>query len=342
MTRRIQDLRVEYPKWKVDIEESYLQAIDLSFRYLIEAIGDVPLDSMTREHAEQFMIWLMRRYPNRNTVKGYIKTIRPAFRWAMYARRWLREDVFAIPLPKVTQGRDRTYKPQEIERLLKATNPLGRLRILFAYRCGLRKGEMLNLRFSDIDLNSDKPLLHIQPRSETLDTWAWSPKSKCYRTLPLPDVLVEAVKQRRKELPLDIPYINLTPLRYYKLRYMLERKTLTSAQRKSPDQNFTPWWKRIFAKSGVKESGTYHDLRRTYGSEMAHEVPAPVLMYLMGHSDLQTTMKFYVRIDQSRAIEQARGISQIKQSGCGASLPGPLVPQTSTLTELSYTPTYNH
>jgi integrase len=42
---------------------------------------------------------------------------------------------------------------------------------------------------------------------------------------------------------------------------------------------------------------TLHDLRRSFGSRYAAVVPAPVLQKLMRHASIQTTMRFYVAID---------------------------------------------
>ncbi|MCH9022341.1 MAG: tyrosine-type recombinase/integrase [Planctomycetes bacterium] len=49
---------------------------------------------------------------------------------------------------------------------------------------------------------------------------------------------------------------------------------------------------------------TPHALRRTFGTKLASKnTPLKVLMDLMGHSKLETTMKYYVKVndDQKRA-----------------------------------------
>lgn len=52
---------------------------------------------------------------------------------------------------------------------------------------------------------------------------------------------------------------------------------------------------KIATNAGLKIS--LHDLRRSFASRYASEVPAPVLQRLMRHSDIKTTLKFYTNID---------------------------------------------
>lgn len=49
-----------------------------------------------------------------------------------------------------------------------------------------------------------------------------------------------------------------------------------------------------------------HCLRHTFGTEMAKKVPLPVLCHLMGHADIETTMRYVdVGEDQKRAAIDA-------------------------------------
>ena len=49
--------------------------------------------------------------------------------------------------------------------------------------------------------------------------------------------------------------------------------------------------------STVKKFATAHDLRRSFGTRWASRVKPAVLQQLMRHSDIGTTMKYYVRLD---------------------------------------------
>ena len=116
---------------------------------------------------------------------------------------WLAEDVFKVPLMKTAEERDRIYTPEEWALMYEAASPLWRLRMRLAKMCGLRKAEVLHLRYVDIDLQ--KMVLHVQVRKETLWEMFWEPKGKNVRTLPLPDKVAELVEYQRQELPSDQP-----------------------------------------------------------------------------------------------------------------------------------------
>lgn len=293
------------------------------------------LKYMTIEHAEQFQLWLLNRYA-KTTVNIYMKIIRPVFRFAM-RRNWVKDDLFAVPLLKITEQRERIYEPQEAERLLEASNQQWGLRIMLAYACGLRRAEVLNLNFCDCDFT--RRLIHIQPKKETHRTWAWEPKGKTCRTLPMPEEVAGLFQAQREFLPVDQPYACLTEIRYWRLKQLMRRGELSERIRLCPDENFSTPFKKILRRANVAD-GTFHDLRRTYGTMMAEAgIPQHELAYLMGHNDSKTTEKYYIRLRQRHVIERARGVAIVKhKSGRHDSNVRQIGPQPIALAKLSYAP----
>jgi len=316
MSSTISGLRKEYLSHNRRISYSTAKLTDRSFRYLLKAIGDMELRYMKSEHAEQFQLWLLNRY-SRTSVNIYMKIIRPAFRYAM-RRNWMKDDVFAVPLLKVTENRERIYEPDEVDRMLKQANQLWRLRIILAYSCGLRRAEVLHLRFCDFDFQ--RMLVHIQARQETQQIFAWEPKGRTNRTLPLPEKAAQLIKARKKELPSEQPYVCLSEIRYFrlmqiKLMQIKKKGKFSERLRLCPDENFSKPFKAILQRANVPD-GTFHDLRRTYGTMMAEAgIPQHELAYLMGHNDSKTTEKFYIRLRQRRVIERARAAACVKHIG---------------------------
>lgn len=305
MSSTIQDLREHYLADNRRIKWSTQQLTDRAFKYLLRAIGNMELRYMKIEHAEQFQLWLLNRY-SKTTVNIYMKIIRPVFRFAI-RRGWIKEDVFAIPLLKVTEERERIYEPQEVERIIEVTNQIWRLRIMLAYLCGLRRSEALNITFSDLDFQ--RKFIHIQPKKETHQTWAWEPKGKTCRTLPMPEDVEELLHAQREELPPDQPYACLSEIRYWRLKQLIRRGQLSERVRLCPDENFSKPFKLILRRANVS-NGTYHDLRRTYGTNMAEAgIPQHELAYLLGHNDSKTTERYYIKLRQRHVIERARGVA---------------------------------
>jgi len=67
-------------------------------------------------------------------------------------------------------------------------------------------------------------------------------------------------------------------------------------------------------KTGNVKYASAHDLRRSFGNRWAKRVPTPVLMRLMRHENIQTTMAYYVDLDASELAEDLYSL----QDRCGS------------------------
>lgn len=302
-THKLTVLAGEYLQNYRRISWSTVQLTKRSFKLLIKAVGDIELEYFTVEHAEIFQNWLLDRFA-RTTANIYIKTIRPAFRWAM-RHHWLEKDVFAIPLSKPSKRKMRIYEPSEFKAMLDvAADNMWRARLLLAKTCGLRRSEVLNLTTSDIDY--DRGLIYVQPKQETRTCWAWETKDRECRALPLLDSVAEVLIKRQDELPEGYPYLMITDIRYWHIQQKRRQGKLSQRIRLCPDENFNTPFQKILRRARVAH-GTFHDLRKTYLTEMAESgLPLHWLQKLAGHSNSQTTMNYYVTVRQKRMLTEAR------------------------------------
>ena len=326
----VSELRDHYLAYNQRLEESTKGSYKRAVEAFIRAMGNVELKQLSVEHAEQFQMWLCNRYPSRTTVNIYMKSCRAVFNYGK-RRGLISGDMFAVRLMQVIEGRQRVYKDDEVERLLDAANSMWRTRILFGYVCGMRRGEALNLTFADIDETNME--VHVQSKRQTSRTWQWYTKNKTNRTLPITKALLIAVKQRRHELPLDQEYICLSESRCWRLLNLQRLGQLKDRNRKCPDENFAPPYKRILRKAKVAD-GTFHDLRRSYGTQTSNKVPMPVLMYMMGHADIKTTARYYIKNEQAQNVETARqAVNEIGVTRLERATPAPPA-RCSSQTEL--------
>lgn len=321
VTRKLTVLAGEYLQNYRRISWSTRQLTKRSFKLLVKAVGDIDLEYFTVEHAEIYQNWLLDRFA-RTTANIYIKTIRPAFRWAM-RHHWIEKDVFAIPLSKPSKRKMRIYEPSEFKAMLdSATNNMWRARLLLAKTCGLRRSEVLNLTTSDIDY--DRGLLYIQSKKETRSTWAWEPKGRECRALPLLDSVAQVLIKRQDELPEGYPYPMITDIRYWHIQQKRRQDKLSERIKICPDENFAIPFQKILRRARVAH-GTFHDLRKTYLTEMAESgLPIHWLQKLAGHSDSQTTMTYYVTVRQQRMLTEARRLlgQIIGETGIEPAAPG--------------------
>ena len=82
------------------------------------------------------------------------------------------------------------------------------------------------------------------------------------------------------------------------------------------------------AKTGKVKYATAHDLRRSFGTRWAKLVKTPVLMRLMRHENIATTMAFYVNLDCDDVTEQLYRVGSVLGS-VGASSPETGGPETT-------------
>lgn len=333
MTRKLTNLVCEYLQAKQNrMAWSTKQLTKRSFRYLIGLTGDIELEFFTIEHAESYLNHLLDKY-SKTTARIYIKTIRPIFRWAM-RKKWIETDVFDISLPKGTNKRMRIYEPSEFQAMLDAATLLWRGRQLLAKTSGLRRSEVLNLNISDIDY--EQGVVHIQPKKDTRDGWAWEPKGRCSRTVPLTETTANVLMEMQDEIPTGQAYLMLSEIRCWRVLQMKRKGELPDRIRLCPDENFSTPFRRILQRARVAH-GTFHDLRKTYLTEMAESgLPMHWLQKLAGHSSYQTTMTYYVAIREKKMLTEAKRLSQ--QIGETGYDPATSRPPAARSTKLSYSP----
>lgn len=150
--------------------------------------------------------------------------------------------------------------------------------------CGLRRGEMLALRWSDID--EARGVLHVQRQRLEVDRQSivTRPKSlNSIRDIPLDDDLLSLL--RLNIGPTDDILSGVSP------------KTLAEALDRALQRAQLP---RV----------TLHGLRHTMAAVAAEDgVEVKILQSLMGHAHYQTTADIYAHVNQRPRIEAARLIS---------------------------------
>ena len=260
----------------------------ISLEYLQEFCPIKDLADITPALLDDFKTWLKnrtektrpitrKRQPRMRGVLGphginrtlqSIKTImRKAETWGLIQQqRW--NIVTKIKTPK---GRVEFFTPDEISQLLAyartmaaeyppAKRPPWETIILLGARAGLRRGEMQNLMWSDIDFK--KGILSITPKKD------WSPKDYECRDIPLSKDL----KEHLQKLPKRGAYV------IYDIY----------GQRLSIDSVTTYFRDKIVKKCHL--SGNVHKLRHTFASHLVQNgVDLYTVSKLLGHSSIKTT-----------------------------------------------------
>ena len=199
--------------------------------------------------------------------------------------------------------------------------------IALAATTGMRKSEMLNLTWRDVDFERCAIRVTAKRRGTfkgrdgaTYPVLAWSAKSYQDRTIPIPESTLAAARpasqpERQLGLCVSVPRhgSESSPLNWisgemgpnYQLvnnmavRFKaIQRKArAAAAAQQGTETGDVPW-----------PVGSIHDLRRTYGTHMAREIPLHVLKEYLGHADIKTTQAFYLAAESQDAANTRRAL----------------------------------
>ncbi|MBN2136192.1 MAG: site-specific integrase [Sedimentisphaerales bacterium] len=204
------------------------------------------------------------------------------------------------------------YTSDEIDRILRSASQFQNAEVLewdlmitLAVTTGMRKSELLNMAWSDIDFAEMR--IEVTPKKNTDETWEWRIKDTDRRFLPLKEDVSRLLVHLQDSRPEGYPYVLVPPGRYDHIQHVLRpngKWTLSSARNKVVN-NFTKQFNRILAIARV-EKRTFHDIRKTAITEWFRQgLSEYEVMTLAGHANFATTHKFYLAVADD-LIERAR------------------------------------
>ncbi len=171
----------------------------------------------------------------------------------------------------------------------------------FILQTGLRTGELIGLKWSDIDW--EKRVIHIQRSMEyrySVGEWRiGEPKSKSgYRDVPLTEEAV-AILKRQKEKLREIKVINMQ----FKEHVFLSRKG-------EPTKNsaYDTTLFKLCDKAGIRRF-SMHVLRHTMATRCIEGGMRPkTLQVILGHANVGITMNLYVDVTEEEKFKEVEKI----------------------------------
>ena len=295
------------------VRDSTLVQHDIAMRHFIETIGNIDYQHVKHEHGERFIQACLDRGNSPATINKKIRSLKRLFQLAKQ-RGQLEENPFLyVRKPKASQRKVRVYTDEECDRLIKSAclfSGTGCVRwdylIVVALCTGMRRGELLNTIWSDLDF--DRQTIDVSPKENTDQTWEWHIKDTHRRTLPLTKEVTLLVAQLRHGQSKSSPYVFVPPSRYARIQKAREQGRWTVQNGICPVNNFTRQFKKILAKAKI-ENCEFHDLRRTCLTRwFAKGLREYDVMNLAGHADFETTRRFYLAVRED-LLQRARKAS---------------------------------
>jgi integrase len=241
--------------------EIYKLALDKFYSY----IGDIKVSKISQYHIDKFKLFLLKNV-SANTVNIYLRMLKASFNHAI---RWndIEKNPFkGVEMVKVPERAPIHFKKEEFSKVLGAIQEDWlRDAVLFTLLTGVRRGEMINLRWEEVDMESK--LVHIQS-SATFRT-----KAGKRRAIPLNDTALEILRKR---------------ITMQDCEYVFSNKG---------KQLYAHWVTKKFRQyvrgQGLNRLLHFHSLRHTFATWL---VKAGVSIYevqkLLGHSNVTVTQVY--------------------------------------------------
>ena len=301
------------------IRESTRREYRSAMEDFIRVVGNRDIQTITIKDGEYYRQHCLDRGNRPATVAKKLTEIKCIFETAVYRRQLDENPLGKIRMPKSPKNDIHVYSDAECERFLKVAWEFVQeakedhavrwdLLILTALCTGLRRGELLNSTWSDIDFESQ--IISVAPKDETPETWQWLIKDTDRRTLPLTEELTQMLAEHQGCRPEGYPYVFVPPARYDFIQHRLRSRGFWtySDSRLKVINNFGRDFGRILTRAAIRR-GEFHDLRRTaICNWLAEGLSELEVMKLAGHADFKTTHRYYLKV-RDGLVDRARQAS---------------------------------
>jgi integrase len=297
-----------------------------AFRPVRERLGNRSLQSVTKADIENLVDWMLTSGRKRGgrpgsglgprSVRLTLGRLKAAFEMAVDEGRLVRNVVKLVTPPEYKPEERDVWSRTQVRKFLRTASAT---RLHAAWRLslyGLRRGEVLGLRWSDIDLKAKT--LAIQQARVLVDYKVRIEEPKSHngkRTLPMDDDLVLTLAELRRRQASEsakageLYAAGLGDLDWYTEgdQYVVVDELGMPIHPESYSDEFT----RVFKLAGLPKI-RLHDSRHTTLSLMEKAgVPISIVSKWAGHYDSSFTMKAYVHANDDDLKQGRRALAKI-------------------------------
>jgi len=211
--------------------------------------------------------------------------------------------------------------PSEFKAVLLTTSER-RVQALYGvmYGAGLRYGEAINLLWNGKDIDFERSRINIEKRPATRSIPPFLVKDYEKRSIPMPQWVQNMLLKLHTEAPEGCPFAFVSLQRWPRLRKKWQKLLKGGNSNKWENHmvanNVLRNFRAACCRAGIKvdESLTLHCLRKSYAQNLADNgTPISTLKSLMGHSDIQTTSKFYLQSTDANEERACQALDRIME-----------------------------
>jgi len=315
------------PRLSPKTVESYRELIRL---HITPGIGTIRLQGLKPLHIQRFYSQLLetgRRDGRGGLSARTVRYIHTVLRLALkYAVRWElipRNPAELVDPPALQKRELDTHDAQETRAFLDSLHGSPYyLPALLAAATGMRRGEVLALKWEDIDLPAGILVVRRSLSQTGAGVREKSTKTGRERIVTLPGLLVDALEAHQAQQRIELA------LHGARTEFVVCRP---DGSHYAPD-SFTSQYTRWLKFRGI--TYRFHQLRHGHASQL-HEAGIPLLdiSRRLGHSGIQITADIYTHTDQRTQSAAAAAVNTILSKSARETNPERLCDQTVTKPE---------
>jgi site-specific recombinase XerD len=287
MEQWLEDMRLKVQESTID---SYRFALNHIVPYFKEK--GIKLHELKPEHIQRYYSDKLKDGLGANTIIKHHSNIHKALAGAVRLNIIAYNPADRVELPKKQKFKAKTYNDQQLKNLVVAAkgNPIEAAVVITSY-LGLRRSEVLGLKWSAIDLKSKTLVIQTTVvRTKKIIKKDTTKNKSSHRTLPMPDGLVKYLIELMNRQDQD------------KLLYGDCYSNNDWVCKKEDGTPITPTGLSYYYKKLLEDNGLphirFHDLRHSTASIL---INAGCELYeikeLLGHSQIATTVDIYGHLD---------------------------------------------
>ncbi|MFB8245418.1 tyrosine-type recombinase/integrase [Streptomyces sp. NPDC055952] len=274
------------PRRKLSTYDKYETHVRL---YLVPVLGAKRLESLSVADVRRFITRVQTTH-TAATAKEAHRVLRTALTAAVREELITRNVASLVEPPRVKQREIRPWSLEETLTFLEAArkDPLYAAFVL-AIAMGLRRGELVGLRWSDVDL--DNRVLHVRHQTQRRrgELYDDDPKSRRSRVVPMPALCLAPLRWHRLR---QREAFDRTGVAWLESGYVFATRNGRPVEPRNVYRSFT----RVARDAGLRVV-RLHDARHSTATLLTAAGVAPrVIMEILGHSQISITMDVYTHV----------------------------------------------
>lgn len=277
-------------------------------RNILPYIGGKQVKKLTPQDINRMYADLKQAGKSPTLQAGAHRTLRAAFNWGERQGVIANNPISKVTSPKPSKPDHPPLSLDEVKSLLRVIQEKHARYynlILLALTTGMRKSEILGLRWSDVDLIQKSIRVAYQIKGEGYKvTFADVKTAKGRRKVNLSEIDIKLLQEQKDKY--DKLVASNPSFRDLNLVFALDNGNPI------PRKNLAKSLKLALQETGITKPFTFHGLRRTCGTLIYYKDPSlPLIQERLGHSEALTTLVYYIGVVPGQQEKAAANLANL-------------------------------